>query len=84
MLVLLLNQPGSGPPPRYSVLGPGGYPRPPYGAFAGKPAGHPRVTTLSPGGYPKALYASFTGKPVRITMLGPGGYPRPPYAWRTK
>ena len=47
-----------------SVVGPGAYPKAPYGAFAGKPVSHPRVTILGPGGYPKALYASFAGKPA--------------------
>lgn len=47
----------------YSVLGPGGYPRPPYGDFGGKPAG---------SGGSKAYTQTFS-------VLGPGGYPRPPY-----
>ncbi len=51
-----------------SVLGPGGYPRAPYGSFAGKPASSGgRVYTqtfsvLGPGGYPRPPYASFAGK----------------------
>ena len=46
-----------------TILGPGGYPKPLYGSFAGKPAamsGH--FTVLGPGGYPEPPYASFAGK----------------------
>jgi hypothetical protein len=52
-----------------SLLSPGGYPKPPYSSFAGKPAttGDNKVWTqnfsvLGPGGYPKALYGSFGGR----------------------
>lgn len=49
---------------RYSVLGPGGYPRPPYGSFAGK---------IAATGGSKVYTQTFS-------VLGPGGYPRPPYS----
>lgn len=52
-----------------TVLGPGGYPRPPYGSFAGKPAAAgdsksytQQFSVLGPGGYPRPPYASFSGK----------------------
>ena len=51
------------------VHGPGAYPKPPYGSFAGKPATSgdsksfvQNFTSLSPGGYPKSLYGNFAGK----------------------
>jgi hypothetical protein len=57
----------------YSVLGPGGYPRPPYGSFAGKIAAIPGRTftqtfsVLGPGAYPRPPYGSFAGKVASVT-----------------
>lgn len=53
----------------YTVLGPNGFSRPPYGSFAGKPASSGRAytqpfTVLGPNGYSRPPYASFTGKPA--------------------
>lgn len=67
-----------------SILGPSGYPKEPYGSFAGKPAsaGKGLVSVLGPQGVPRPPYASFAGKvaSVRIvSVLGPQGVPRPPY-----
>lgn len=75
-----------------TVLGPGGYPRPPYGSFAGKPASGGRsghFTVLGPGGYSRPPYGSFAGKPgggggskvytQQFSVLSPRGGPRPPY-----
>jgi hypothetical protein len=55
-----------------TVLGPGGYPRPPYGNFAGKVAAGVRSTVLGPGGYPRPPYATaaFTTK---VPAMGSGG-----------
>lgn len=49
-----------------TVLGPGGYPRPAYGNFSGKPTSvvAPRFTVLGLGGYPRPPWASFAGKPA--------------------
>jgi hypothetical protein len=69
-----------------TVLGPGGYPKPRYGSFAGRVPSVPRiVSVLGPGGYPRPPYGSFAGKAPSsqrvVSTLGPGGYPRPPYAF---
>jgi hypothetical protein len=48
----------------YTVLGPGGYSRPPYASFSGKPfnrVGGP-FSVLGPHGYSRPPYASFAGK----------------------
>jgi hypothetical protein len=60
-----------------SRLGPGAYPRPPYGSFAGKPASSTdsksfvqNFSVLGPGGYPRPPYASFAGRaPVAAVTL---------------
>lgn len=61
-----------------SVLGPGGYPKAPYGSFAGKIAatGGSKVYTqtfsvLGPGGYPRPPYGSFAGKTPFIPPTTP-------------
>lgn len=58
-----------------TVLGPGGYSRPPYGSFAGKPPSSGRVytqqfTVLGPNGYSRPPYGSFAG---RTPATGHGG-----------
>lgn len=54
-----------------SVLGPGGYPKAPYGSYAGKPVPPSvRYSVLGPGGYPRPPYASFAGKtPAATTQI---------------
>ena len=50
----------------FSVLGPGVYPKAPYGSFSGKleiaKATGIIFSVLGPGAYPKAPYGSFSGK----------------------
>jgi hypothetical protein len=59
-----------------SVLGPGGYPRPPYGSFAGKGRQFTEVfTVLGPQGVPRPPYGSFAGK---VTSAAPFT----PFSWR--
>jgi hypothetical protein len=75
----------------YSVLGPGGVPRPPLGSFAGKGSKTfaELYSVLSPGGYPKEPYSSFakvgskTFKQV-FSVLSAGGYPMPPRTFTAK
>ena len=58
-----------------TVLGPGGYPRRPYGSFAGKTAFvalKGLVTVLGPGGYPRPPYASFAGKTPAVVIVADG------------
>lgn len=64
-------------------LGPGGYSRPPYGSFAGKPqvadskAFSRNFTVLGLGGYSRPLWASFAGRlPAAIVMPPRVGWPR--------
>jgi len=71
-----------------TVLGPGGYSRPPWGSFAGKPAASTAsksytqpFTVLGPGGYPRPPWGIFAGKSGGggksftqvFTVFGPGG-----------
>ena len=67
-----------------TVLGPGGYSRPPYASFAGKPFSSgdhksfvQNFSVLGPGGYPKELYGSFAGKTAQeeSTVSGADGPP---------
>jgi hypothetical protein len=64
----------------FTDLGPGGYPKAPYGSFVGKPGAgskvQPRCSTLGPGGYPKVLYGNFGG---RIPVVSVGEPHRPTY-----
>lgn len=59
-----------------SVLGPGGYSRPPYGSFAGKPTstsgpkGTGDFTVLGPSGLPRPPYAGFGGKTAAPVNVG--------------
>ena len=56
-----------------TVLGPGGYPRPPYASFAGKVFVKPYTrtfTVLSPGGYPRPPYGDFGQKFPKSTGHG--------------
>lgn len=62
-----------------SILGPGGYPRAPYGSFSGKPsaAGGSKVYTrtfslLGAGGYPRPPYGSFAAKTASTTHTNSG------------
>lgn len=69
-----------------SRLGPGGYPRPPYGSFAGKNSS-PRpyiepISVLGPGGYPRPPYGSFNKGPTPpppTLPTGGGGKRKPKY-----
>ena len=75
--------------PAISILGPGGYPKEPYGSFLGKMAGGKSpgpFSVLGPQGVPRPPYGSFIGKVSGggkgqgpFSVLGPQGVPRPPY-----
>jgi hypothetical protein len=64
-----------------SVLGPGGYPKAPYGSYASRQTIR-LVSVLGPQGVPRPPYGFIQRASPRtgvFTVLGPQGVPRPPY-----
>ena len=60
-----------------SRLGVSGFPRPPYGSFAGKteaPIVKPIVTRLGVSGFPRPPYGSFAGKAENLDTAVRKGY----------